>query len=419
MTNGGVPCMRSDPQTHRPTLVVLANGRSSRVRHWQQAACRFPELSMRVVEWRDWLGGGDELPLALRTARWLRVESPGEDWGLERLLLERGARARAAEGGVPLEAVDLDRLTGQRGAIVSPRQWYLGLCQALQEIDGLLGEFPHVQSLTPGDEVVRLFDKGLCQPRFCEAGLPVPGFHLGIGGYDELRSVLPGKSGRWMLKLRHGFSALGAVALHWEPGRVRALTTTEIETTPTGERLLLSKRLQALTDERQIARLIDRLAPEGWIVESWLPKRLFAGVPFDLRCVVIDGTARHLLGRGAASPFTNLNLDGRRIPAEDLRRLLHDQVDVVLDHAARAAACFPGMLSVGVDVLIRPDGRLAILEANAFGDYLPDLQDRGETPHEAYLSALVHSVRDGLDQPAKDRDETADDRIRPRAEVVG
>jgi hypothetical protein len=416
--NGGDLCMRSDPHTHRPTLVLLANGRSSRIRHWQQAAKSIPDLSLRVVEWHDWLRGGDDLPLALRTARWLRVESPGEDWGLERLLLARGAGARAAEGGVPLEAVDLDRLTGQRGSIVSPRQWYLGLCQTLREIDALLPQFPHVQSLTPVDAVGCLFDKGLCQPRFVEAGLPVPEFHLGIRGYDELRAVLPGQCGRWMLKLRHGFSALGSVALHWQPGRVRALTTTEIETTPAGERLLLSKRLQSLTDERQIARLVDRLAPEGWIVESWLPKRLCDGVPFDLRCVVIGGTARHLLGRGAASPFTNLNLNGRRIQAEDLRHLMPDMVDVVRDHAAKAAACFPGMLSVGVDVLLRPDDRLAILEANAFGDYLPELRDRGETPHEAFLSVLASSCRDGLELGAGDRETTKDDRIRPRAEVV-
>jgi hypothetical protein len=275
--------------------------------------------------------------------------------------------------------------------IVAPRQWYLGLCRVLRGLDALLQEFPHVRMLTPVREIARLFDKGQCQPLFRDAGLPIPEFLLGIQNYEHLRSLLPGRSGRWMLKLRHGFSALGALALHWEPGRVRALTTTATESSPGGERLVLSKRLQALTDERRIARLVDRLAPEGWIVEAWLPKHLCGGVPFDLRCVVLNGTPRHLLGRGAASPFTNLNLRGRRILADELDRHLRGTIDLVRDHAARAAACFPGMFAVGVDLLVRPDQRLAILEANAFGDFLPDLHNREETPHQAFLSALASS----------------------------
>lgn len=388
--NGGDPCMRSnDPPAERPRLVMLANLQSSRARHWLQAARSRPELSLQLVDWNDWLQEGLTLPQALRTASWLRVESPGEDWGLERQFLEQGAALRAAEGGTPLWTPELDRLAGHRGTIAAPRQWYLGLCRVLRRLDTLLLEFPHVRMLTPVRQVVRLFDKGQCQPLFREGGLPIPEFVLGIKGYDHLRSALPGRSGRWMLKLRHGFSSLGAMALHWERGRVRALTTTAIEYSPKGERLLLSKRLQALTDERQIAHLVDRLAPEGWIAEAWLPKLLCGGLPFDLRCVVLNGTARHLLGRGAASPFTNLNLNGRRIAADVLENALRDMIGPVREHAARAAACFPGMSSVGVDILVRPDHRLAILEANAFGDFLPDFHDRGETPQEAFLAALI------------------------------
>ena len=47
-----------------------------------------------------------------------------------------------------------------------------------------------------------------------------------------------------------------------------------------------------------------------------------------------------------------------------------------MDTCERAAACFPGSLHVGVDLMVSSDWRRhAVAEVNAFGDLLPGLLD--------------------------------------------
>jgi hypothetical protein len=56
----------------------------------------------------------------------------------------------------------------------------------------------------------------------------------------------------------------------------------------------------------------------------------------------------------------------------------------------RAAAVFPGSLHAGVDLLIAPDFRRHfVLEANAFGDLLPDVMSEGMDTYEAEVRAVV------------------------------
>ena len=58
--------------------------------------------------------------------------------------------------------------------------------------------------------------------------------------------------------------------------------------------------------------------------------------------------------------------------------------------AERAAKCIDGAGYLGMDILVRPcRRRCAVLEANAFGDYLPGLTHRGETTYAAELRLLA------------------------------
>ncbi|MCY2964477.1 MAG: STM4014 family protein, partial [Planctomycetota bacterium] len=386
-------------------VVLLTNPHSKRTADFLRAASARGWPAPLVVDWADWLDRRVSLASVLRPGDWLRLESPGESWEIERRFLELGIEPLDQEGGHPLSAGELLQCAGSRGVIHRPRQWYLGLCRALDRVEIELAEFETAEPLSVAGsedrnprgvacfieprEVAVLFDKGACQPLFEKTGLPIPPFRMNLPSYDEIRHEYRDRQhARLMLKLRHGFSAIGAVALEWHRSRVRAITTTERLATAEGDRLFLSKRVHHLLNEVEIASLIDRFALEGLIVEDWLPKDRIDGQQYDVRALVIDGRLRHVVGRGSASPFTNLNLDGKRIDASRIESRLGDRWHDARRICEQAAGCFPGALTVGVDLLIRPNQEFALLEANAFGDNLPGLLEGGEDPHGAQLQAI-------------------------------
>jgi hypothetical protein len=193
------------------------------------------------------------------------------------------------------------------------------------------------------------------------------------------------------LKLRYGYSAMGAVALEWRGDRIRAITTVEAATYSGTPSLFVSKRPRILRRETEIAWLVDRLAREEVLVEEWLPKARWNGLPFDVRVVVIGGAAFHAVGRANAAPFTNLNLDATRIGREELLACrLGDHWEDLLELAVAAAERLPEAGMLGIDVLVKPNGReFALLEANAFGDYLPGLTFDGRSTWDVEVRWLA------------------------------
>jgi hypothetical protein len=111
-----------------------------------------------------------------------------------------------------------------------------------------------------------------------------------------------------------------------------------------------------------------------------------------VRVVLIRGEVHHVVGRSSASPFTNLNLDATRIPREAVERHLGTCWDPFESLCRQAACGIPEAGVLGLDVLVRPcRSRFALLEANAFGDYLPGLMHRGRSIYETVLSEFCHA----------------------------
>jgi hypothetical protein len=187
---------------------------------------------------------------------------------------------------------------------------------------------------------------------------------------------------------------MGAVALEWRGDLVRAITTVDVTWQAGRPRLFVSKRPRVLQREFEIAWLIDTLAMEEIVIEDGLPKARWQGKPFDLRIVTIGGQARHVVGRANGSPFTNLNLDAARMTQDDVERQLGDGWVEAKSLAERAAAQIQGAWSLGMDILMKPNRRLGVvLEANAFGDYLPGLLCNGETTYETELREFLSLER--------------------------
>ncbi|WP_431968447.1 STM4014 family protein [Actinacidiphila sp. bgisy160] len=332
-------------------IAVVGNPGNRRTTLFADAVRAAGHPAPRVLAWRDVLRGR----YAFAPGEFVRVDSPGEDAGVDRLL--RGADDPARVEGTAL--------------------WYRRFTAAVREVTEAARRAGAVPSADAGDIAV-LFDKRRCHARLAAAGVPVPPAPGGppVGGWAELRGRLrAARISRAFLKPAHGSSASGVVALATAgPGRVKA--TTSVETTADG-RLFNSLRVREYRTEPEVAALVDALAPDGLHVERWLPKASQRGRAADLRVVVVAGRATHAVVRTSPYPMTNLHLGGARGDLDMARAAIHaagGDFGDVLTTAERAAACFPGTLCVGVDVLPTTGWRrFAVGEVNAFGDLLPRL----------------------------------------------
>ncbi|MGW3354988.1 STM4014 family protein [Streptomyces bungoensis] len=331
-------------------FVVVGNPGNRRTTMFADAVRAAGHPAPRVLAWRDVLRGR----YAFAPGEFVRIDSPGEDAEVDRLLR------------------DTDDPTRVEGTAL----WHRRFTAAVREVTA---EARRAGALTSVDaeEVAVLFDKRRCHARLAAAGVPVPPALTGpVDGWDTLRERLgAARFSRAFVKPAHGSSASGVVALAMAgPGWIRA--TTSVETAPDG-RLYNSLRVRHHTSETEVAALVDALVPDGIHVERWLPKASQGGRAADLRVVVVAGRATHAVVRTSRHPMTNLHLGGARGDLEAARaaiRAAGGRFTDVLDTAERAAACFPGTLCVGVDILPSTGWRrFTVGEVNAFGDLLPRL----------------------------------------------
>ncbi|MFE5239716.1 MULTISPECIES: STM4014 family protein [unclassified Streptomyces] len=369
-----------------PRLAVVGIPSNRRVGLFQEAVRAAGLPAARVVPWLEVLRGGPSfLP-----GETVRIESPGEDAEVDRLL--RGA----------------DDPTRVEGSAL----WYARFTSAVRDIARAATTAGAVLLDGPRDIEV-LFDKRLCHGVLDAAGVPVPDSPTSgpdaapVRGWADVRRLMADhRMPRVFLKPAHGSSASGVVALETAgPGRLRA--STSVERDEEG-RLFNSLRVCRLTSEHEVGALVDALAPDGLHIERWLPKASQGGRVADLRVVVVAGRATHAVVRTSRSPMTNLHLGGTRGDLDQVRAAVEDAGGswrAALAVCEEAAACFPDTLCVGVDLLPATGWRrFAVGEANAFGDLLPR------------LTGLPGSGAEGLDtygaQIASLLDRTRNDRAR-------
>ncbi|MCK9900393.1 hypothetical protein CC117_04755 [Parafrankia colletiae] len=324
------------------------------------AACRVAGLAApRVVPWAQVLRGG-EVPVVPGAP--LRIDSPGDDPEVDALLRGPGDPARVGGGA----------------------RWYAAFTAALGRV-AAAAERAGARPLGDVDDIAVMCDKRRCHARLAAAGVPVPEALPPVHGYAELRArMVQAGLHQVFVKPAHGSSASGVVALRATPaGRIRAVTSAALTGSGTGSGsgtgggtgLVNSLRVRVHESESEVARLIDLLAPDGLHVERWLPKAALGGRVLDLRVVVIAGEPTHVVVRTSHIPMTNLHLGGLRGSVAAVRDALGTAGwERALGVCAQAAACFPGSLMVGVDLLVGIGWRrVAVGEVNAFGDLLPGI----------------------------------------------
>ena len=364
-----------------PRFAVVGVPGNRRVTLFQEAVRAAGLPAPRVVPWPDVLRG----EVAFRPGETVRMDSPGEDAEVDRLL-------RAVD--------DPTRVEGTA-------RWYARFTAAVREVARAAAAAGAELLDDPGDVAV-LFDKRLCHGVLDGAAVPVPASATSgagapvVRGWADVRALMAGhRMPRAFVKLAHGSSASGVLAVETAgPGRVRA--TTSVERDSAG-RFFNSLRVRRCTTEREVAAIVDALAPDGLHIERWLPKASQHGRSADLRVVVVAGRATHAVVRTSRSPMTNLHLGGERGDLDEVRvavRAAGGSWAEVLAVCERAAACFPETLCVAVDLLPATGWRrFAVGEVNAFGDLLPRLTGlpgsgvEGLDTYAAQVAAVLNRAR--------------------------
>jgi glutathione synthase/RimK-type ligase-like ATP-grasp enzyme len=367
-------------------IALIANPANRRAIFFRDA-CRssgFPDPL--VLSWQEVLNDDFPLQKHLEGADTLRIDSPGEDFGVEQHLISLGSDASRCENVWPWVSVSAAMaLDEEPGRLRLQRQWYHGWVAALAKIESA-AKACKIPIMNASSEIALAFDKDGTQSRLHAAGVPVAR-NLGIcKNFEDLCTrMLEAGMKRVFLKPCHSSSASGVVALETD-GRGRWQATTSAVLSE-DDLIYNSLRLQKLRDPSQIRRWVDAICRERALAERWIPKASIAGRTYDLRILVIAGVAGHVVVRTSHSPITNLHLGNQRgDPAAVRAQLGERKWTEAMKTAEAAASCFPGCHYLAVDLLVDSAlRRFVVAEVNAFGDLLPGILWNGMTTCEAEL----------------------------------
>jgi glutathione synthase/RimK-type ligase-like ATP-grasp enzyme len=270
-------------------------------------------------------------------------------------------------------------LEEDRGRVFASRQHHAGFSDCLRELC-IHFESQGVSWMQHPSDIEVMCDKAACHTLLQSSGVRVPQSLGVVSCFDDLvaRMDAVGKN-RVFLKLCHGSSASGTVALERSAARLQAFSTSRMKEGTDGVTLHNWRTVTRYADLREIRQLVDAVCRHRAHAEVWLPKAGWQGRRFDVRIVVIGGRARQAVARLAEGPFTNLQFGARRASAVELREHIGSEAfSAMCFEAERAMACFPHSLYGGVDVLLDARRHQAhVLEVNAFGDLLPGVLHEG------------------------------------------
>jgi glutathione synthase/RimK-type ligase-like ATP-grasp enzyme len=363
-----------------PRYVVVTNPSGKRWQLYGQELAAFwrgrgVEPEVEVVPWstvvpRD--GNLDDLTAFDRPAL-VRLESPGRDFEVTKLLLQAGCR------DAPEETDTFAELSYEKGRLVRPGLLYRGFHRVLRGLRAAFDQRPHLKPLACPLAIAELFDKNATSARLTAAGIPCPPSLPTPATPEELLDRL--RAERFdtaYVKLNTGSSASAIAVVHaadeppWAVSSVARL----------GDGFYSTRRLRR-HEGADLLAVLGFLLREGACVQRAIRMAQIDGQNCDVRVVVIHGEPAFTIFRLSSLPMTNLHLGGRRGDPVRCRAAIPTRAWLdALDHCVEAAELYDAA-AVGVDLLFESGYlRHFILEVNAFGDFFPGLRDaEGRTVH--------------------------------------
>ena len=375
-----------------PRILLVANPENRRAQFFREACARLGLEEPRVLPWIEALQSGRDLKKDLRGIDLVRLDSPGENFEVERALIARGCERLGKQAR--LTAKEAERLTASHGELRLQPEWYAGW-ESVLEAWGTALCGCNTRVMNDPQEIAWMFDKWGSQVTLAAVGVPVPE-DLGCPrNYDQVLALMDRAGARRVfIKPRHSSSASGVIAFQRSGNHQLATTSVELDTSGGEVRLFNSLRMRRYQDPDEIRTLIDALGGEALMMERWFPKASIDGRAFDLRVLVIAGEPTHIVVRTSQTPITNLHLGNERGSVEQVRERLGEAAwNEGMDVCRQAAACFPRSHYVAVDLMVGSQfNQFAVAEVNAFGDLLPRVEWNGMDTYTAELSRFLTSA---------------------------
>jgi hypothetical protein len=369
-----------------PPFLLIANPENRRVSLFQDALASLGEAPAQVLSWLDILSDIRCLEHIANEPRLVRIDSFGEDFDVEKLLMIRGYPQAKREDVWTLAPDHVRRLRFDRGRIWPPRQQYLGLVAVLHEIDEVLAGKEQWQVLNQPSTIIDLFDKRITANMYETLGLSVARHWPNLRNYEQMAAQLTEAGvGQAFVKFSSTSSASCLGIWRQTEGKVCFQTTMESSSFA----MYNSLRLREYTQPTKVAELVTFLLREGAQVEERIEKATLDGNYFDCRVVVIDGEPLFWLVRQSEHEITNLHLGGRRGNREQLFALIPPELMAEAHEACRTVFRAHRSFQIGLDLMFSSDlKRYYIVEANAFGDLLPNLTLDGWNVYQTQIRRL-------------------------------
>lgn len=326
----------------------------------------------------------------------LRIDSPGRDFKLNKLLLRKGYPKALKMSSLYITPDELLHLEEDKGKISYQHQWYLGFCDILDSINNVLKTRPDIKLLQPIEDIKLMFDKTKTNRKLSEKNIATPEYYGLINGYNDLIDIIRDrKKGRLFIKSRFGSAASGVVAYQSNGKRQLAITTTEIKNNNGEYHFYNSRKLKRYESEKDIKSLIDHLSRDQIHVESWFPKKGVQGKICDCRVLIINKNVAHIVIRASDGPITNLHLGATRLDIKDLKSIIDESSwSAAMKTCIQVSYCFPHCFNLAVDLAFSPNGKKhAVLEVNAFGDLLKGVTYKGLTTYQLEVAALLDFIK--------------------------
>ncbi len=371
-------------------FVILAGKNDIRVSEFQKALSRQSLSAAHIITYREYIRSPEVLYKTPANNNFiLRIDSPGRDLKAQALITELGIPA-LKKANKPYESVqNITANSQEKGRIIAPNQFYYGFKHILQQIENQIDQHTDIQVMNHPFDIQLAFDKYACQRYLLANDIPIAEPFEEIHNYQQLRDAMKVKKiPRVFIKLKHGSSASGIIALETSKDRVQIKTTIETERRKNHLTLFNSRKIRQSNDEAYIESLVDILCTMEVQVERWIPKAQLSGHNVDLRILMIAGKAQHKVLRMSHTPMTNLHLLNQRAEVELLKNKMSKQAwESLIDSCEKVAKLFPKSLYIALDVVVSIGlKKHFILEVNAFGDLLKNTFYKGLSPQEAQIN---------------------------------
>lgn len=291
----------------------------------------------------------------------------------------------------------------KHGELVAQHYFYHGFSVLLDGITQAINDIADTSKmdvpiwLNHPHDIKLLCDKWQCTQHLNAHGITTPKPLGLVTNSDEFFDLLKGTpSSQVFIKSRYGSSGAGVFGFrHNKRGQQVLYANAVCEFAGGRWRLFNTLKPQRISNQTQIARMLDLLGTQGAYVEQWLPKPKLANSNkhFDMRMVIFLGQARQGIARASSHPLTNLHLGNERIAMQDL--FTESEIKALSKQIQQASSAFTQTMLIGFDMIVtRKNQQLktSMIEANAFGDLLLNVTHNGKSTWDDQAEYMLKTV---------------------------